>query len=106
MPAPRSTFAVPPSKASHKQNRFEFTLPHRPGESFSIPKLKYLPIRIVSAASAEGADPILAMLDAFGDERTADAVRDLDAEQLEALVEAWQAASGVTVGESSASSDS
>ena len=96
-------FEVPASKASIKQNRFEF---HIPGNRtvFSIPKLGFLKPALalrVSELSEIAAAKVLF------DELLPEAF-DLfeDTEQLEAFMAAWQKASGVGVGESQASTDS
>lgn len=97
-------FQVPPSKASVKQNRFEFTLPGAK-KVYSVPKLNFL-------------KPSLALsFDALTEVQVANALFNEylpevfplieDGAQLEALLNAWKDASeGVGVGESSASADS
>ena len=91
-------FSVPASKRSVKQNRFEFTID---GKKFDIPLMKYLPL---SAAEAfENEEPVRGILAACDGDAARDAVRQLDGEQLDALLTAWQEASEVKVGESSAS---
>lgn len=100
-------FAVPESKRSIAQNRFFFSVPGDDRE-FDIPKAKYLTTGQVEVLSQKGGDvKITDLLDLFDEsEEAAKAVRTLDAEQLSALMNAWQADSGVTTGESSASSSS
>lgn len=96
-------FSVPESKRSIAQNRFEFEVA---GTTYDIPQLKYLPVE--SMESFEGADPtpIRGLLAACDNDGAKNAIRKLDGEQLEALMNAWQEASGVKVGESSASEGS
>lgn len=113
------TFEVPASKASIKQNQFEFQVPGE-RKKRSLPLLKYVPIGLKSKM-AEAAKPIQEAKDAGRElsredlgrlgalqiqllEKYAPGITDvLDEEQLGALVVAWQEASGVTVGESVAS---
>lgn len=100
-------FAVPASKRSLKQNRYEFTIPGDK-KKYSIPLAKYLPSGAVERMG-ELADQvsIFDILSFFDDsevtEGTAAAVRKLDNEQIMALMADWQKESGITVGESSAS---
>lgn len=94
-------FQVPASKRSHKQNRFEFKLD---GKTHSIPLLKFLPVR--SAEAFEKGSNVGGLIAAADSDATREAIRDLDSEQLEALVDAWQEASGVELGESEGSSES
>ena len=100
-------FQVPESKRSIAQNRFFFTVPGDDRE-FDIPKAKYLTTGQVEVLSRKGGEvKITDLLDLFDEsEEAAKAVRTLDAEQLSALMSAWQSDSEVSVGESSASSDS
>ncbi|AYN56956.1 tail assembly chaperone [Microbacterium phage Armstrong] len=97
------TFQVPESKRSIGQNRFHATLPD--GTEFSLPKAKYLTMGQIEKLSGQATEVTLHdILDLFGDEDAAtDAIRTLDHEQVAALMQAWQADSGLTVGESSAS---
>lgn len=94
-------FAVPKSKQSIKQNRFEFTLPDDPKKIYSVPLLKFLrPAFILQAESLSE----LAFARLLFDEYLPEAFEKLDdADQLQALMQAWQEASGITAGESSAS---
>jgi hypothetical protein len=97
-------FQVPPSKASVKQNRFEFQLPGSK-KTYSVPKLQYVKpslalqfdelteVQIANLLFGEYLPDVFPLLE--------------DATQLEALLEAWKAASeGVGVGESEASAGS
>jgi hypothetical protein len=98
------TYKVPESKRSIAQNRFEFETPD--GATHSIPKAKYLTTGQIETLSTKGQQlTITDLLDLFdNDDAAGEAVRQLDSEQLQALMEAWQEDSGLTVGESRASS--
>lgn len=97
------TFEVPASKRSIKQNQFQFKVPGD-RKTYSIPKAQYLSIGQVAELSQKGGDvQITDLLDILGQGDAHAAVRTLDQEQLVALMEAWQADSGLTTGESSAS---
>lgn len=96
-------FSVPESKRSIKQNRFEFKVGTK---SYSIPKLNYLPVESMESFEGDNPTPIRGLLAACDNDAAKDALRKLDGEQIEALMNAWQEASGVTVGESSASEGS
>lgn len=115
-------FEVPASKASIKQNQFEFKVPGE-RKMRTLPKVKYLPVglrnklaaagRPIMAAKDAGRDPDPADLEVLGSlqldllEEHSPGVTDLlDSEQLGALLIAWQEDSGITVGESQASADS
>jgi hypothetical protein len=93
-------YEVPASKASVGQSDFQFTIGGKP---YKVRKLKFLTIG--QAEALEAPDSVSVVLDLFGKVGTkqGDAVRSLDKEQFEALVEAWQSDSGVSVGESEAS---
>jgi len=95
------TFEVPASKASIEQDVFKFSIPGHKGV-FSVRRLKFIPI----GQRNKMGDDSAAILDFFGAEGTkqGDAVRSLDEEQYEALTDAWQADSDVSLGESEASS--
>lgn len=92
-------FEVPKSKRSIKQNRYEFSVE---GETFSLPKLEYVP---VGAADAFQKGNIIDGFEAAsgGDDRLVRAVAGLDADQLQALMKDWEENSDVSVGESPAS---
>lgn len=102
-------YQVPKSKASIKQNRFEFSID---GKTYSVPLLKYLSgNKIEEIAAAEdkgGMASIVVSFSIFGDKGTpaGDAVRTLDQDQLGELNDAYMKASGISVGESEASTDS
>lgn len=93
------TFTVPPSKRSIKQNVFEFQT-EEGGKTYTVPKMKYLPVRVIAEMETGGLKAVLA---AFGDEDAVKAVGELDSEQLEYLTNAWSEASDIQPGESSAS---
>lgn len=97
-------YEVPKSKKSLKQNRFSFK---HDGQTFELPKFKFLTVGQLELMSGEGTQ-LTGMLSIAGgaDTPLGRAFRELDGEQLEGLVEAWQADSGVTLGESKASDDS
>lgn len=108
-------YEVPASKASIKQNQFEFKVPGE-RKMRSLPLLQYMPIGFrtkmgtvgarIKAAQDAGTDPAredlvelgglqLEMLEKFSpglDEL-------LDSDQLGGLLKAWTEASGVTLGE-------
>jgi hypothetical protein len=99
-------FAVPASKRSLKQNRYEFTVPGDK-KKYSIPLVKFLPAGALESVSEQEDVSIFDILTFFDEaevtEGTAAAVRTLDQEQINALMADWQKESGVSVGESSAS---
>lgn len=97
------TYKVPESKRSYKQNQFEFELPD--GKTYSIPKAKFMKTGDVEKLAARGdnAVKITDLLELFGEGPAALAARELDVEQLQALMSAWQEDSGLELGESSAS---
>lgn len=102
-------YEVPKSKASIKQNRFEFVIE---GKTFDLPLLKFLSgekIEEIAAAEEKGGmTAVAATYSLFGEAGTpaGDAVRKLDQDQMEALSSAYMEASGISVGESEASTDS
>ena len=97
-------FQVPPSKASIKQNRFEFQLPGSK-KVYSVPKLQFVKPAL---ALTFGDLSELQVAKALFDEYIPDALQLIeDSSQLEVLLGAWKEASeGVGVGESGASADS
>jgi hypothetical protein len=115
-------FEVPASRASLKQNVFEFQVP---GEKKprSLPLMQFTPIgyrsrleklaRPIKAAQEAGKDPETADLQALGAlqlemlEGYSPGLADvMDDEQMGALLKAWQEASRISVGESRASAAS
>jgi hypothetical protein len=96
-------YQVPASKASIKQNRFEFQLPGSK-KVHSVPLLKYLKPSL--ALELEEASELAAAKILFNEYLPEAFPQFEDAEQLEAFLEAWKDASGIGVGESGASADS
>lgn len=94
-------FQVPKSKRHEAASRFEFELDE---QTHSIPLLKFMPVE--SAEAFEAGQNVQAILLACETDAARRAVRSMDGEQFEAFMDAWQEASGVTVGESAASSES
>lgn len=122
MKGPALVYEVPASRASFKQNQFEFKVP---GEKKirSLPYLQFTPVGFrdklaklagpIQAARDAGRDPATADLQKFGEfqlemlERYSPGVADvMDNEQLADLLMKWQEASRVSVGESPASAGS
>lgn len=93
-------FAVPAKKASKGQDRFQFTIPGVEGK-FSVRKLKFLSVGKRDEIGS-GGGPLLAFF-CEGTAKQGDAVRELDEDQFNELVKAWQVDSGVSLGESQAS---
>ena len=94
-------YEVPKSRSSLKKNRFEFRIGD---DTYSVPLLKFLKPSI--AFALDGASSTAAVQALF-DEYLPEAFGKFeDGEQLEAFMSAWQEASGIEAGESSASSDS
>lgn len=113
-------YEVPRSKASIKQNRFEFKMPD--GKKYSVPLLQYIKPslaqkfdesdlsvdengNLVGGDTKEAFDLIRLLLDTYFPEADLFAQFE-DAEQFGAWMTAWGEASGVTLGESEASSES
>jgi hypothetical protein len=96
-------YEVPTSKASIKQNRFEFKVP---GDKklYSLPLLKYLKPSLV--LTVEDDAPVRAMSVILEEYAPGVYAKFEDGEQVEALFNAYAEASGVDLGESSASVDS
>ena len=94
-------FEVPTSKKSAQENRFAFS---HAGETFTIPLLKFAPVE--AAEHFEAGRMVAGILACCGNDAARDAVRSLDGDQFGSLLSAWQEASGVTTGESEASSGS
>lgn len=97
-------FQVPASKASIKQNRFEFELPDEPGKVYSVPKLRFIKPELI--AGIETKTKLRAMLDLLNEYHPEISTRIEDGDQMGALYEAWAEASGISLGESSASTGS
>lgn len=99
------TFTIPEPLSADTANRFTFTIPGDDAE-WSVPLLRFLPMALAeSLLTARRTSAFLAL---FGpeDEPLGAAIRTLTPDQFEALIKAWGEASGVTVGESPASSSS
>lgn len=96
-------YAVPPSKKSLKQNRFEFTLPGSK-KIHSVPLLQFIrPAFIRDYAQLDANEFMVKFIDA----ELPGVLDELDdAEQLGGLFDAWSQASGITLGESEASPSS
>lgn len=96
-------YEVPRSKKSLAQNRFEFTI-EGSKKKYSIPLLKFLKPDLV--LSLESMTQAIAMKTLLETEAPGilEVIEDMD--QLENLFVAWGEASGVTMGESSASLES
>lgn len=95
-------YEVPAAKRSQKQNVFEFKIG---AKSFSVPKFEHLSVGVLEAVETAPTNAIGPYLSVFGEKDSAvgKAIRTLDKDQITALIQAWQADSGVTVGESSGS---
>ena len=95
-------YEVPAAKRSLKQNVFEFKVG---AKSFSVPKFEHLSVGVLEAVESAPENAIGPFLDIFGakDSAVGKAVRGLDKEQITDLIKAWQADSGITVGESEGS---
>lgn len=94
-------YQVPASKASIKQNKFEFKVGTT---THSLPKFKFLPLSVIE--TIEGSDEsVTAYLSIFGEKGTpvGDAIRSLDTDQFTNLIKAWRDDSGIEPGESVAS---
>lgn len=115
-------YEVPPSKASLKQNVFEFRVPGE-RKTRSLPLLKYTPISYrnrlaqlaqpIQDAQKAGKDPDVEHLRALGNlqiemlERYSPGLTDvMDDDQLGALLKEWQEVSRISMGESPASAGS
>jgi hypothetical protein len=94
-------FHVPTSTKSEAANRFEFEVA---GVTYSVAHLKYAPAGAVE--HFEQGRMVSGLILCADDEPTRDAIRSLDAEQLEAFTDAWRDASQVSPGESQASEGS
>lgn len=95
-------YEVPAAKRSLKQNVFEFKVG---AKTYNVPKFEHLSVGVLESIEAAPANAIGPFLSVFGepDSPTGKAIRSLDKDQLVGLIHAWQADSGVTTGESSAS---
>jgi hypothetical protein len=97
-------YTVPASKASIKQNRFEFKVPGD-RKVYSVPKMKFLkPSLILDIDQEQKKSGVLRRLLEVYHPGLFDQFDDIS--QVEALYNAWGEASGIQVGESSGSTDS
>ncbi|MDJ0338266.1 hypothetical protein [Cryobacterium sp. PH31-O1] len=90
------TFTVPASKASIRQNRFEFSI-EGSAKKYSLPKMKFMPVGVIAKLQAVEAPNLLDVLNFLGTGPAATAAGTLDGEQLDVLFTAWQSESGVTL---------
>lgn len=114
-----STFEVPKSKASIKQNRFEFKMPD--GNKFSLPLLEFIKpslalklaeLEVVTAEDGsqttdmQATTGLVALIfeTYFPGQKLFEQFD--DAEQFAAWMQAWTDASGATLGKSEASQES
>lgn len=112
-------YEVPASKASIKQNRFEFRVPGS-RKTHSVPKVQYIKpsalrrLNELAAQVPDGEDPSPQISQAIYTEQMAlfehyvPGFEDMfeDSMQIGELFNAWQAESNISLGESSASSAS
>lgn len=96
-------FTVPASKASVKQNRFEFKMPKDP-KTYSVPKMQFIKPSLIEALEGEAKSiGVRKLLDAY---HPGLFEKFEEQEQATKFFEAWAAASGIKPGESSDSSAS
>lgn len=106
-----TVYRIPVSEATKKENRFYFTFPGS-SKQYSVPLLSYLPpslIRIIETVDADDISTVITFLDKFlmavaPDAHLIDKFQ--DTAQMLTWFGAWQEASGISVGESSASAGS
>lgn len=92
-------FEVPKSKASINQNRFEFKFPGSQ-KKYSVPLLKYIrPALALRFEEMTETEAIVAIFEEYFPGQDLFAKFE-SGEQFEAFMEAWQEASGITLGES------
>lgn len=100
-------FEIPESKALDPKNRFEFMFD---GKARSAPLMEFVDIETEAmfTSAMTGTDQELAYCHALadGDAKLEAGLRRLSRDQLESLTNAYDKASGVTAGESDASTDS
>lgn len=89
-------FAVPASKASRGQDKFEFSIPGTEGK-FAVKKMKFVQIGVLAAVQDDG--ELALNFFSGATKKQSEAVRTLETEQFQALVEAWRDDSEVTAGE-------
>ena len=83
-------FQIPPSRKGLSENRFQFTLDG--AAVHDLPLLPYAPL--VAVEALEEGRALIAVLAACDSEEARTIVRQLDADQFRAFVEAWELASG------------
>lgn len=96
-------YEVPASKASIKQNRFEFKVGQK---TYSLPKMQYLSLnQMALMQTIDESASVETIVHAFVsvDSAAGKAIGALDQEQVKGLFAAWQAESNISVGESLAS---
>lgn len=85
--------------------KFHYTLPA--GDEIVLPKYKFLKAGLIrKIRRMSPVDQVFTALEAVADDTTLALIDDLDQEECNALIAAWQSDSGVTQGESKASSTS
>lgn len=94
-------FQVPAAKKSVKQDKFEFQV-DADGPVYTLPAMKFL--KPETTAAIEGS--IAALRNVFEEHAPGSFAKLENNDQLEALVEAWGAESGTSLGESKASASS
>lgn len=92
-------YEVPDPKKSIAQNRFAFKIGDK---EYHLSRMKFLTLAQADKID-DDASPARIMAAIAPDERTAKALNEVPIEHLEGLFEAWQADSGVSVGESEGS---
>lgn len=103
-----TVYKIPASKATRKENRFYFAFPGS-SKQYSVPLLSYLPpslIRIVETVDDDNISTVITFLDEFLTAVAPDAHlidKFQDTNQMLSWFAAWQEASGIDMGESSAS---
>ena len=104
---------VPKPASSLKKNRFTFDLDIEEGaetvtRTFSIPKMGFVKPKVRREFAKAGQDPYDNMVEIFKllDPELGSIAAELDADQLDWLAATWAEESGITPGESEASTDS
>lgn len=93
------SYEVPASKRSIKQDVFEYAIG---GKTYKVVTAKYLNGHQMEAVTSGDLTGIFNIFGTPGSPE-GEAIRTLDQEQLEALIEAWTSDSDLTLGESPAS---
>ena len=85
--------------------KFHHTL--EDGTVITLPKFKFVPAGVIRRTrTSNQADQIFSAIEAVASDETVKQIDELTSEQLNDFIKAWQKNSGVTMGESSASSSS